>query len=93
MLKRNIAIFFTVLFMAIIATPTVIIVLDDTIDISVFYSISEEEEKNKLELVYLETKEEGNSFIDFLKRKKTAYYFKKYPKPHLNLISPPPDFI
>lgn len=93
MLKRNIAIFFTVLFMAIITAPSIIMAVDNSIDISVFYSLSEEEENNNFKLVFSEANEEINLFKDLLKKNNLSYFFKNYSKPHLNLIFPPPDFI
>jgi len=48
MYKKTIAFFFTVLFMALIMAPTVILVLDESIDTSIFYSITEEEENGKV---------------------------------------------
>ena len=94
MLKRNISIFFTVLFMAIITAPSIIMVLDDSVDISVFYSLSEEEEENNnLKIVYSENEEHIDSLSNSLKNNNLGYFFKNYSKPNLNLISPPPDFI
>ena len=93
MLKRNIAIFFTVLFMAIITAPSIIMAVDNSIDISVFYSLSEEEENNNFKLVFSEANEEINLFKDLFKKNNLSYFFKNYSKPHLNLIFPPPDFI
>lgn len=92
--KKTIAIFFTTLFMALIMAPTVIVALDESIDTSIFYSITEEEENGKVKsvvspfsLVSSETVSRFNlkSFQVF------SYKFKTYPKPHLNLISPPPE--
>lgn len=71
-------------------------VVDDSIDISVFYSLSEEEEEEEsidIELIFHQDEEE---FITFTKKERfihLGYHFKKYSKPHLNFISPPPDFI
>ncbi len=98
MLKKNISIFFTLLFMATITLPSILIVIDDSIDVSFFYDISDEEEekgneKNKeIEVLF----ENFNSDIIVFLTSKTeinlGHGFKTYPKPHLNLISPPPDF-
>ena len=91
--KTTIAIFFSILFVALITAPTIITAIDDTVDISIFYSITEEENEN-IKLPFPENnvndltnafKSETNAFL--------GYYFKNYPKPHLNLISPPPEFI
>lgn len=95
MSKRVISIFFTVLFLGLIAAPSVIVVLDDSIDTSIFYSIAEEEEsgkvKNMLSPFSLESNDiDGNSNLKKLQH--FGCYFKNYQKPHLNLISPPPDY-
>ena len=73
--------------------------IDDSIDISCLYSINEEEEEKGHEVT-----KEGKAFyhqsvhiLDHIKgidkKRQYAYFFKKYPKPHLNLVFPPPEFI
>lgn len=92
--KYRIAVFFTILFMALISAPTIILSFDDTYDVSSFYSINEEEENQNVKLVFESTSLESESlFEDQLSPNLIGYTFKNYPKPHLNLISPPPDFI
>lgn len=93
--KNRIATFFVVLFMSILAAPTIIASIDNTIDISSFYCIEEEEGEGKNFKLFLE-----NSItpIDKFFAIKTnislmGYPYKTYAKPHLNLISPPPEFI
>ena len=96
MFKKITSIVFTILFLAIITAPSIIMVVDDTVDISVFYSLSEEEEEEEvidMELIFYQYEDE---FIAFTKKERfihLGYHFKKYSKPHLNFISPPPDFI
>jgi hypothetical protein len=93
MLKKAVSIFFTVLFLGIISAPSIIVSIDDSIDISILYSISEEEEEtNNLKLVMFELDEDTDSYSVTLKNQKLGCQFKKHPKPHLNLISPPPEF-
>lgn len=86
--------------MASITAPSIILLIDDSIDVSFLYDLSEEEEeeeegtkKNKeFEIIFLSllalTEE------DFISQNKEylGYRFKNYPKPHLNLISPPPEY-
>ncbi|WAC00889.1 hypothetical protein N7U66_11635 [Lacinutrix neustonica] len=96
MFKKTISIFFVLLFLATITAPSIIIAMDNSVDISVFYSLSEEEEektkeKDKVETYLSEKISTSDSFIELLERKDIRYYFKKYQKPHLNLISPPPE--
>jgi hypothetical protein len=93
MLKKTISIFFTVVFLGLISAPSIIVVIDDSIDISILYSLSEEEEENKnLEVIVSENNENTKSLDYSLIFENARYHFKNYPKPHLNLISPPPDF-
>lgn len=92
--KYRSAVFFTILLMALISAPTIIISLDDSADVTCFYSITEEEENENLKLVFENTDQELASFLeDEVNTDLIGYTFKTYPKPHLNLISPPPDFI
>ncbi|MFV9551702.1 hypothetical protein [Algibacter sp. PT7-4] len=94
MKKQITAIFFLVLFMGLIAAPSVIVVLDDSVDTSIFYSIAEEEESGKSKNLLSPFSMACNDYLSSISLKKLqrfGYYFKNYPKPHLNLISPPPD--
>ncbi|MFH4964731.1 hypothetical protein V8G69_06970 [Gaetbulibacter sp. M235] len=92
-MSRNISsIFLTLIFVAFISAPTIISMVDDSFDTSIFYSITEEEEKICHIKVLLNT--QSSHEIDFALIKtinNKEYYFKKYSKPHLNLISPPPE--
>ncbi|WP_452220086.1 hypothetical protein [Lacinutrix salivirga] len=92
MLKKNISIFFTVLFMATIIAPSIILTVDDTVDVSVFYSITEEENKS-VELMYFENTKDSDGILVFENKIHFEYYYKKYSKPHLNIIFPPPEFL
>lgn len=94
MYKKGIALSFVVLFMSLLVAPSLIAAFDDSIDISVFYSLSSEEEENcntKIASHFTFDKNECLVDISFQPDKVFGYQFKNYPKPHLNLISPPPD--
>ncbi|CAH8287373.1 hypothetical protein EV196_109147 [Mariniflexile fucanivorans] len=96
MIKKTIAIFFITLFMALIVAPSVIVILDDAIDTSVFYSLAEEEENSHVKKLVSPFSLQNNDVLTNFKLKDYrffGYQFKKYPKPHLNLISPPPEHI
>ena len=60
--------------MGFIIAPSIIVAFDNSIDISIIYSLNEEEEKGS---------ETHKNIV--------VVFSKKYPKPHLNLISPPPE--
>ncbi|MDN3491377.1 hypothetical protein [Winogradskyella bathintestinalis] len=92
--KFKIAVFFTILFMALISAPTVILSFDESADVSNFYSITEEEENVNFKLLFERTSElSENLILSDAGVHLISYTFKTYPKPHLNLISPPPDKI
>jgi hypothetical protein len=70
--------------------------VDDSVDISMFYSLSEEEEKGhetvkNVEIIPSDFNYAYLLFASKLNSNTTGYNYKKYPKPHLNLISPPPE--
>ncbi len=95
--NKNIAtIFFTILFLIILVTPTVVITLDNTVDVSCLYSMSEEEEETEAKDFKLTFKFEAvcvepqSSYL--ITPNTFGYTFKAYSKPNLNLVFPPPDF-
>ena len=88
--------FFLLLFTALITAPTIILMVDDSVDISMFYSLSEEEEKGhetikNFQVASSDFNQSDLLFDSKLNSNTIGYQFKKYPKPHLNLISPPPE--
>jgi hypothetical protein len=92
MSKNIVSILLLLIFMAFITAPTIISMVDDSIDTSMFYSLNEEEENVCKIKVLLNTN--SSSEVDFALIRtinNKEYYFKKYSKPHLNLISPPPE--
>lgn len=94
-LKLNISVFFTFLLLGMISAPTVILSFDDSVDVSFFYSISEEEEESEsLKLAVEEVSlDYEDVFFDINQTEIVGYTYRTYSKPHLNIISPPPDFI
>lgn len=93
--KYRAAIFFTILFMAIISAPTIITSFDDSVDISCFFGIGEEEEESENLKLLLDNDLElsEDHFVIKTRGNLIGFEFKTYPKPHLNLILPPPEFI
>jgi len=97
-MQKNISsIFLTLIFVAFIMAPTIIRLIDDSVDISIIYTTSEEEkggEKIKeIEVLFFELKHSLDEEVLSLNNSTSYYYFKNYLKPHLNLISPPPETI
>lgn len=91
-LKRNLALFFMMFFMFIISAPTIIVSMDKSFDTTIFFDVNEEEEKDGVKLLFEIASQEIESFDqEILNSERDEYTFKKYSKPHINLIFPPPD--
>lgn len=96
LIKKQIALFFAILFIAFTAAPTLLVAVNDSVDVSVYFGSAEEEEQEKenektFELIILDSRNlERQNYLSF-GDENIAYFYKTYPKPHLNLISPPPD--
>jgi len=91
-IKRSIALCFVMLFTLMICAPTIIISCDDTADISAFFGMNEEEEQEDIKLLFDPSYEELESLsVDSNTKEYIVYTSNEYYKPHLNLISPPPE--
>ncbi len=83
--------------MVSVTAPSILLIVDDSIDISFLYDISEEEEekgkeKNKeFEIIVLDLPLLCEDYFNSENEEDLGYFFKKYSKPHLNLIFPPPE--
>jgi hypothetical protein len=95
MSNKIVSIFLSVIFLLFIVTPTIILMVDDSIDISMAFSSSEEEKENEkildIEVLFNNLKTDDSDLVFALSENNLGYYHKNYPKPHLNLISPPPE--
>jgi len=96
MLRQIISIYFTTLFVLFLMTPSIVAILDSSVDVSIIFTTSEEEEngckKNPVkELLYNEIGAEDIDFASVDNEHDLEYYQKKYPNPHLKLTSPPPQ--
>ena len=96
-MSKNIgSIFFTLIFVTFLVAPTIIRLIDDSIDISIIYTTSEEGEnsgeKNKdIEILFFDLSHNLDGDVLSKNDNTIHYYFKNYIKPHLNLIFPPPE--
>lgn len=96
--KSILAIFFSFVFLSLVTAPTILMAIDESIDISFIYDVSEEEEKGKesnkeFEKFVVDAETEIEGFITSNNKEHLGFVFKTYQKPHLNLIFPPPEFI
>lgn len=97
MSRSVISIVLSSLFLLFLTAPTVVLLIDDSIDVSSFYASSEEEEKGseknkEKELLFFDLDSTDLDFASSEVENNLGYFFKNYPKPHLNLIFPPPEF-
>ncbi|OEK09538.1 hypothetical protein A8C32_12590 [Flavivirga aquatica] len=98
MTKNIVSLILSLIFVAFLVAPTIIVMVDDSVDISFFYDSSDEEEKgnekNKdIEILVFKDFHCEADFDSLEEENILEYFFKNYPKPHLNLISPPPEHI
>ena len=96
MRKSIIAIFFSTFFMCLLIAPSVIITIDSSIDVSMFFNLSEEEEekeseKNK-EFEIALSEMVGSDLVLLSKNGIENSIHDKFwnSKPYLKLDSPPP---
>jgi len=97
-MPRNIvSIILTLIFVAFLAAPTIIKLIDNSVDVSIFYSSSSQEEEkgveknNDIEILLTSFISSDLNSFSTENENSLEYCFKTYPKPHLNLIIPPPE--
>ncbi|WBU90497.1 hypothetical protein [Cellulophaga omnivescoria] len=89
MFRKFFSLFLAILVVGFIITPTVLLYVDDNIELSVTYKSAEDEECKSLEIIV------SNNNWTFTNPFKPlaipSYYYKNYTKPHFNLLLPPPE--
>ena len=94
MFRSLVSRFFLLIFVVFLSAPTVISIVDDTYDVSVFYSINEEE--NSLnEIKQLEFNLDDDFFLTFFEtvehNKISDFYLNLYSHLNIENLSPPPE--
>lgn len=97
MLRKVIALFLLSIFISHAFLPTIISLVDKDIDITFLMDINEEESKEKepsndSEIKILDFNNTNLALNDLKLVDLEGYHFKSYATPHLNLISPPPEY-
>ena len=97
MKKTTISICFTIIFSSFLAAPLVITILDASFDISIFYSIDEEENNNNYEIKHKEITfqdwhKSESLVLELLKKSPFDFYLNNYSQLSLETNSPPPDY-
>ena len=96
MSKKIISIIFSGVLLLLLTAPTILTLVDDSIDSSVIFSLSEEEgkgsEKNiNIELIFESIESNYFQLVFLTEEDSLEYFYKKYALPYLNKVSPPPD--
>ncbi len=98
MFKATIAIFFSLLFVTLIAAPTIVVVMGADYDVSILIDSNEEEEKegkeslNDTEVKVLQTSQKSSSEVASSKTSILEFYSNKYSSTYTELLSPPPEY-
>jgi hypothetical protein len=99
-MPRNlVSILLTLIFVGFLTAPTIIKLVDDSVDISIFYTTSSPEEdkgiekNNNIEVFFTSLFMSDLDFSSKENKNNLGFYFKNYSKTLLNLISPPPESI
>lgn len=94
MSTKGIFILFSVAFLLYTVAPTILIIVNDTPDVSILFSSEEEEKEEKhldIEVLFSITQTNNSDLTNTFSEMRLDYFDKKYTKPNLNIISPPPD--
>jgi len=97
MLRKITALFLLSIFISHAVLPAIISLVDKDVDIAFLMDINEEESKEQesskdTEIKILDLNNANLAFNDDKLGALEGYYFKNYATPHLNLISPPPEY-
>ncbi|WP_439128958.1 hypothetical protein [Polaribacter sp.] len=101
-MKTKIAFFFSIIFISLLITPTIISLVDNSQNIAYFIDINEEEEENngkeesKVNTeIKIETTSYCKSFVinNIQKSKKIRFLSKKYTCKYSKIATPPPRII
>jgi hypothetical protein len=92
---KKIAYILTFIFTAFLATPSIVVFIDNSVDVSFAYNVNEEENssKNQIGLEYnVEDQASNRLSIQYLQDQKELgdFYTANYPSITLDVIIPPP---
>lgn len=84
--------------MSMITAPTIITLVDENQDISIFLNLTEEEEEKHSKETYKELKVYHNSDLNIFfrkiqKKKNVVFFSKDYVSEYLKITTPPPEFV
>lgn len=99
MFKKLVSKILLIFFLGFLIIPSAILLIDNTVDVSVFYDMNDENEKKaneknlEIEIQFTDNNFYQNELNVSLKNSKINYISKKYNTPYLNFITPPPDLL
>ncbi|MCL7762136.1 hypothetical protein MPF19_01825 [Polaribacter sp. Z014] len=97
-MKIKIAFFFSILFIGVLTAPTIISLVDENQDISIFLSLNEEEEDSEEIKTFKELKVVPNIYLSVFfkkiqKREIVRFTSKNYTSLFPRKTTPPPQFV
>ena len=98
MKKRGISLVFSIFFLLYLGLPTILTIVDSSINVSLIASTPEEEKSEKSEknfdsqVLFSNVKPINSGIAKSYSKLSLLYCTKKYGKPHLDIISQPPDY-
>lgn len=94
MSRRSISTFFAIIFTLYIAMPMIVTVIDKSFDVSVFFSVNEEEEnETHKEQKLISSEASGYSFMSNRNNSAITRGLQNYSCPFVENTSPPPERI
>ncbi len=95
-MRSIVSVFFSFIFLLLIAAPSLVLIVEDSLDISFIIDINEEENtekksKKNLELDVFHKSDLVETCINPENKHIPEYYFRSYGKLYKKLHSPPPE--
>ncbi len=96
MYKKILALGLSIVFVLFLILPTIVLIVQENTDIPIVFTTSSEEEKGneknlEFQMVVSKSITNPNNTSSLVLQKQVSYFQKKYTKPHLNIIFPPPE--
>ncbi len=97
MSRKQIHLLFSIIFIVFITAPSVVTLLDEGCDVSMFCGLEDEKEKEEkdgqktFELNFIEVKNNDNSPVVVELKLDTKFYLNTFKELHKENVSPPPE--
>lgn len=100
MSRKHIHLLFSFIFIVFITAPSMVSLIDDCCDMSMFCGLGEDEKEKEekegqktFEVNFIEVKKDDNSAVVFDLKLDNRYYLNTFKELHTEDVSPPPEHI